>query len=191
MSSQLVQPPAGPPWYPGMVQSPYGQFMQGSVAVRTANVIFLSRHVMPKTGVLRDLSYYCGAPAGNVAVMVYDLGAASAGNHTRLDSLAPVVAGTAGAWNIAGDPALPVKAGDQLLFGIQFDNGGTMTTMAVSGLVSGAGLLPASFAPAPGGLPARFSAQNSPGSFTQPASIPQGSVVDPAAGGVVIMARVS
>ena len=124
-----------------------------TTAIGTAFKAVLVRVVIPKTGTLHDVSVYNGTTvSGNHNVAVYDTGNASAGSYTPLWSSGSVAASGTSAWQVVGDPALSVTAGQQLM--LAFMNDGTTSTIGfdASGYVSGtAAQLPTNFIPTTGG----------------------------------------
>jgi len=121
-------------------------------AIGTAFRAFFQRVIIPKTGTLHDLAIFNGSTvAGNHNVAVYDTGDASAGHYTPLWSSGSVAATGTNSWQVVGDPALSVTAGQQLL--LSFMNDSTTTTFGIGSAysLSAAAQLPTNFIPTAGG----------------------------------------
>src|SRR5580698_7956871 len=87
-----------------------------------ANRVYMGRVVIPKSGILHNLSIYVGVSSGNIDVGIYDTGDASPGNYTRLNSKGGVACPAGGAWQIIYDPAMAVTAGQVYMFALGCDN---------------------------------------------------------------------
>ena len=110
------------------------------------------RAVMPRSGVLHDLAVYISVPAGNIEVGLLNTVATT---RTILYKTGSVAATASHAWQIIGDPALAVSAGDQVDVSYAATSASN-TIMWVGGEVNTgtdapSGALPANFVPAPGG----------------------------------------
>ena len=134
------------------------------------NRILAVRVVVPKTGVLHDISVYIGATSGNMIAGVYDTGDALAGSRTLLWSSASTAVGSANNWQVVGDPALSVTAGQQLDLAIMADN--VTVTFGRALFANGnQAQLPANFIPATGGASPKMQWANNAVSFAMPSAI--------------------
>ncbi len=136
------------PGMPGIAGTCHPNAASAGATWPLANRACGARVVIPKTGVLHDLSIYPTVASGNIDIGIYDTGDASPGNYTRLYSRGAVACPTAGQWNVIGDPALPVTAGQQLVFMLSCDN---VTAAVLRQGTGNANTLPAGFMPCPGG----------------------------------------
>lgn len=116
------------------------------------------RTIITKTGTLHDLAVYCGSPAaGSVEVAIL-----STNTPTRqiLYKTGFVAIAAGSAWQIIGDPALPVTLGDQ--YDIAFCSSASQKVLWFGGLVGSgstdaqSGQLPDNFIPAPLGAPPKL-----------------------------------
>lgn len=153
------------------------------------NQLRMVRVIIPRTGMLRDISVWVQVQAGNIMAAVYDTGDASAGNRTRLWQSGSVAVGAATAWQIIGDPNIAVTAGQHLDFAINSDNSSLQVGRVNLG-ASGAGALPTGFGVAPGGASPKYFALHTPGSFTAPATIAEASI-SANNQGVIVIGRIS
>jgi hypothetical protein len=138
------------------------------------NRLITTRVVVPKDGILHDLSICTVNSSGNLIGGVYDVGDTSPGVYTALFQgvSVPSVLG----WVPLGDPNIPVTKGQQLVFAIMADNT-TITYARVNGVSQPLVTLPAGFWPSPNGmLPKLQWIFNAP-SFAMPASIPEANVL--------------
>lgn len=120
-----------------------------ATTVPSANNAYGCRVVVPKTGVLNDLSIYIGVSNGNIDLAVYS----TAGTRARLWSSGSTPCPAAGAWRNVGDPALAVTVGDELEFAVGTDSltasfGSNLATSPPAGVQ-----LPAEFLTPGGALP--------------------------------------
>jgi hypothetical protein len=147
-----------------------------TVANTTSNVIRLVRVVIPRTGTLHDVSVFVGTASGNLIAVVYDTGDALAGSRTLLWQSASTAAAGASVWQVVGDPALAVTAGQQLDLGIMADNGTVTLGKGLAPTAAGAVQLPTSFVPVAGGALPKLTASMSPGSFAPASAVVEASV---------------
>ena len=106
-------PQGGIATWPGLV-APYDPAMTDGNSGVIAGSIYGSRVVVPKSGVLHDLSIFVHtSAAGNFHLGVYDTGDALAGSRTLLYDSGSVAVGAAAQWQTV-DPAIAVVAGQQL-----------------------------------------------------------------------------
>lgn len=106
------------------------------------------RVTVPKSGVLHDISTILSAVAGNVRVGIYDTGDAVVGTRTLLYDSGSVAVAVASVWQVIGDPALAVTAGQQLDFAVVTD----IAQVGCTASNANSYQLPASFWPAAGGV---------------------------------------
>ncbi len=91
---------------------------EGTAGASKFHAIF-ARVVIPRTGVLHDLSVYNGATSvGKHRVSVWDTGAKKAKAYRLLWQGEEVEHGSEKAWQKMGDPALAVTAGEVLLLAV-------------------------------------------------------------------------
>lgn len=161
------------PQLPGIVMPlALGDFICNATNAFTANRVTLCRAIAPITGVLHDLSIFVITQSGNLMASVYDTSATRA----RLWQSGSVACGAANAWQVIGDPALAVTAGQQIELGFSADNA-TAVFAIISQTPPGQFFqLPTSFWPAPLGAAPKLAAVNDPGSFIMPATIAEGSL---------------
>lgn len=129
-------------------------------------------------GTLHDLAAFVGVTGGNCRGAIYDTGDASTGVRTKLWDSGSVAVGVANTWQIIGDPALPVEAGEELEFLLMAD--GVIATFGRGGLLTNgnAALLPTGFLAVPGAVtPKKAWSISAFGSFAFPATIADGSLL--------------
>lgn len=145
--------------------APFWPAMMDSVFNPTSGVIYGCRVIVPKTGILHDLAVYHGTSSGNHRAGIYDTGDSSAGNRSSLyDSGSVAMNGTAGVWQVLGDPSLRVVRGQHLDFVVTVDNA-TATIGRKSTTTSTQQALPTSFIPAAGGASPKTAWSYNPGSY--------------------------
>jgi hypothetical protein len=166
---------------PGLV-APYPPLLAASFANHGINVVRAVRVIVPRTGTLKALTYFCGTQSGNANVGIYDTAPTT---RTRLFETGSVALPTANTWQTPVNPDLPVVAGDQLDFAMVLsDATGTVARIvAANGALS---ILPAGFWPSPDAGDPKLCWQNSPGSFILPATIAEGSCVANSAAPLII-----
>lgn len=147
-----------------------------SVIAAGINAVRMCRVMMPITGMLHDVSVYVGTSSGNLIVGVYDTGDMSPGNRTLLWSSGSVPCGAGGAWQIVGDPALPVVQGQQVELALIPDNGTATFGRYGAPISNNAATLPPGFYPAVGGAQAKLASTVGTGGFALPASIAEASL---------------
>lgn len=133
---------------PGMCGTLGPQEINAVSALGGTNRVYMGRVVIPKSGILHNLSIDIGTSSGNVDVAIYDLGDTTPGTYTRLNSKGGVACPTGSAWQIIYDPAMPVIAGQQFAFAVGCDN--TTATFGNKG-VGTMPVLPTGFPLSPGG----------------------------------------
>lgn len=177
-------------YYPDLVQPPFPFVSSVANAVRSANTMYICRYVMPRSGLLRDVSVFIQTQSGNLAVGLYDCGEANNTLFTRTYDSGSVAMAAAGAWQVVADPQVAVKIGQQLFIGIQIDNA-TASVLNASALGSaGADKLPTNFLPYfTNPLPVVCATQ-AQGGFTRPASFTQ-SALTSQTGAICALARIS
>lgn len=120
-----------------------------STAAPNANNAYGCRVVIPKTGILNDLSIFIGTSNGNIDLGVYS----TAGTRARLWSSGSTPCPAAGAWRNVGDPGILVTAGDELDFAVSTDSAtAAFATNLETSPVAGV-QLPAEFLTPGGALP--------------------------------------
>lgn len=139
--------------YPNLV-APFNPILiDGLAGMSGANQGRTVRVVVPKTGRLRDVSFFAGAQSGNYDIGVLDTGDASAGNYSLLASKGSTASPAANAGWVSWDPNLAVTAGQQIQLILSYDNGtatwGKISTAASSSV--NPTVLPTSFIPTSGG----------------------------------------
>lgn len=110
------------------------------------------RVVIPKDGLLRDLSVFVGTAAGNVEVAVLDTAATTRNILYKSGNVA--VAGT-NVWQVIADPQLPVSRGDALDFEASFSSA-TVRVAWLNSFAAGYGDLPTGYLPVTGGATNQF-----------------------------------
>jgi hypothetical protein len=116
------------------------------------------RTIITRAGVLHDLAIYVGTAAGSV-----EIGILSTDTPTRkiLYKTGYVAVPTSHAWQIVGDPALPVQVGEMYDISIALSSSSCLVFW-IGGLVNSgstdaqSGILPANFVPAPLGAPPKL-----------------------------------
>ena len=134
---------------PGLCAPADPRSMTTAAAVGTAGSIYACRVVVPISGVLHDLANYHTVVSGNFRLGIMDTGLASAGNRSLLWESGSVAVGAEG-WQVAGDPALAVTAGEALDFVLMADNTTATFGRSVT-IASPQGKLPANYLPVAGG----------------------------------------
>lgn len=102
-----------------------GGFFCTTVTTTTVNQGRFHRVIVPEDGTLHDLSIFVGSGPGNIIGCIYDCGMITSGVRTLLYSTGSVAVSGSIAWQILGDPNLPVTAGQHLDFGFIGDNVGS------------------------------------------------------------------
>lgn len=150
-------------------------------AMAAANRLTLLRCLIPKTGILHDVSIWVGTSSGNYLAGVYDVGEASGtGSITELWDSGSQPVGAANGWRIIGDPNLAVTAGQNIYLGFMADN-----ITATFGRVTGGnspsawGPLPSTFLTQPGGMSAKLASSFLAGGFAMPTPIADATVANP------------
>lgn len=141
-----------------------------------ANLARLVRVVVPRTGTLHDLTVFVTTASGNHIGFVYDTGDATAGVRSKLWDSGSVAVVGANAWQVVGDPAIAVTAGQQLDIGIVPDNATVSYGRTAALTASAASVLPAGFFPAPGGASPKLVGAVTFGSFAAPGTIAEASI---------------
>jgi hypothetical protein len=132
------------------------------------------RVVVPKTGTLRDFAVYVGTTSGNLIGAIYDTGDTTTTVRTKLWDSGSVAAGSG--WQILGDPALAVTAGQQLDFMMLADN--TTVALGRSTPVTNnlASQLPNAFVAVPGAALPKLAWAATTAGFAAPSTIAEASV---------------
>src|SRR5207248_5975874 len=125
---------------PNLASSSDPRLVAGAVAPGANNALG-ARTVIPSSGVLHDLAVYVNVQSGNLDVGVYD----TASPRNRLYHSGSVACPAAGAWQIVGDPALSVVAGQQYDFLCGVDNGTVQLGRGVSMVANATAQLPAAY----------------------------------------------
>lgn len=186
MSGLIIPAPGG---FPENLVAPYHPLLATSVQTNTINTLFGCRVVVPKSGQLRDLAVYVGTQSGNIIGAVYDTGDALAASRTKLWDSGSVAVGSANAWQVIGDPNVAVTKGQQLDLMVATDNA-TAAFGRATLIAGGQATLPSGFFAPTGGATGKLAFRVSPGSFTAPSTVAEGSVA--AIGSqFLIMARIS
>jgi hypothetical protein len=117
-----------------------------AVAPGSAN-LHGTRVVIPKTGILHDLTLWCGnAGTGHILWGIYDTGQSSNGTRTRLNASGSLLnPGVANSWFPVYDPALPVVEGQQLDIVYQSDSTTDTYGRGTAGANIAQNVLPANF----------------------------------------------
>lgn len=148
-----------------------GPTVQALAAASGNLVARFSRMIAPRTGILKDFSYWVGTQSGNTIAMVYDTGQADATQYTKLWDSGSVAVGGATAWHTVASPNITVIRGRHYFFGIVFDNATAAYGRGVAFGANAAGRLPANFLPDNGSSDRRMAGTLTFGSFAAPATI--------------------
>jgi hypothetical protein len=136
----------GPNSFPALV-APFDPHLFTTTIVIGSGTIWGCRVTVGKTGTLHDIAIPNNDATGNARVGVYDVGVASPAVRTLLwDSGAVALAGV-NQWQVIGDPALAVTAGEQLDLVVQADNASTTLLCPPGTLVTGCEQLPPNYLP--------------------------------------------
>lgn len=183
------QPVVAPSRLPSDLVAPYDPRLARDSATLTANFVFAVRVVVPKTGVLHDLSLYVSTASGNAIGAVYDTGDTTSGKRTALWSGSSTSLGaTNGVWINLGDPNLPVTAGQELDLAFIPDNA-VATSLRIAG-AAGSDTLPSSFWLVPGGALPKLAWSFNQAAFSIPGTINEASCGSNATP-VLLIARVA
>lgn len=128
------------------VMQPYDDHLMTTAVAPGASNMHSCLVVAPRSGVLHDLTVWCGGvAAGNLMLGVSDTGQASNATRTRLATSTSVAnPGVANAWWTPWDPSLTVIEGQQYEFWMQSDSA-TATYGRSNGANIAQSLLPANF----------------------------------------------
>lgn len=148
-----------------------GPSVQAAAATPGSLAARFSRVIVPRSGLIRDFSYWVGASSGNVIAMIYDVGQADPTKYTKLWDSGSVAVGAVNTWQTPGDPGLRVIRGTHLIFGVVFDNATAAYGRGVAYALSAASRLPANFLPDGGAGDRRLAGALTLGSFAAPANI--------------------
>ena len=160
-----------------------------SVGAPSANLITAGRVTIPKAGTLHDLAVFIGTSSGNLRVGIYDCGVATPNVATRLYDSGSIAMPAAG-WQIIGDPALAVTAGQQLDLVASIDNAVARIGQGFAGPnVGSMGTLPANFIPS-SAAPKMYWTRD-PGSFTLPATVTDGQKASMVVPPLLVIGRVA
>jgi hypothetical protein len=107
------------PEFPNLVGDPDATLL-GSVG--TAGSVFARRVAIKMDGTLHDLAIFHDTGAGNCRLGVYDVGVANPSNYTLLFDSGSVALSGSETWQIIGDPARLVSAGQVLDFVVMLDS---------------------------------------------------------------------
>lgn len=167
-----------------------GSIPTGEAAIGTAKKAIFQRVVIPCAGTLHDIAVANGSTVnGKHVVAVFDTGQAKAGKYSPLWQSAEVSASGASAWQVVADPALPVWAGQQLLFAVM--NTGTTHTYGTTAapLAAAVAALPTNYAPLGSGNSPKLTATHT---FTEAkfVQIPEAELTA-VSGNIVIVGRVA
>lgn len=158
------------PQIPGLVfPVGLGTPIPSGVGALQATRMYFARCVIPFDGTLHDVALFISVTSGNIIASVYDVAATT---RTRLWDSGSVAVGTAGAYQIIGDPALAVTQGQQIDIAIMIDNATASVARSAAGAAAMT-ILPTNFVP--GSKPALFGLAN-PGSFATPATIAESGI---------------
>lgn len=138
--------PFSPFAYPSLVATMMPQHARDNIGVPTTNHGKGGRVVIPKSGMLRDLSCYINASAGNYDIAVYSCAAPRVRLWSKGSTAVPAVG-----WQILGDPNLAVVKGDMLDLIIALSDTATARISGFAGSPTGA--LPAGFLDGVAALP--------------------------------------
>lgn len=127
----------------GLVAAAHPLVLMGGGFTLGANQGVWVRVVVPRTGTLRDLSLFVHGQSGNISAAVYD----TSSPWQRLYTTGAIACPSDNAWQILGDPQLPVTKGQHLYFGLSADNGTAAFGRAVQVFNTGAFNLPVGFLP--------------------------------------------
>lgn len=166
---EAVAPSSG---LPVTLVSPMDPRFAAAASAITAQQTRFCRVSIPKTGTLRDIMIFVGTVSGNIETAIYSIGAP----HTQLWTTGVIACPPIG-WQVVGNPALAVTAGDQLDFVIGVDN--ATATFLRTLPAAGSSTLPTTHWPSPGTTVTKIAGRyNLPGVLPMPATVSEANVVD-------------
>lgn len=151
-----------------------GPNVQAAAGAPGALSFRFSRHVMPRSGVLRDFTYWVGVTGGNVIGAVYDVGQADPTQFTKKWDSGSVAVGGVNSWQTLGALALDVHQGDSLNLGVVFDGAVASYGRGTALVANQAARLPANFLPDTGNNQRLLAGVIVLAGFAAPATIAQG-----------------